>query len=332
MSPAPIHYESRRLDVAATAALVAKARASVVRASSAALDEIAAALPAPVRSIASSLAARLPRRHRPPASRAVRGSGRRDHVPPGARRARARSRLGRPRLRRQGRGRSSGSDARRAGRQGPHGPQRRWGHRGRTIGSRFPRRLWPAESVSGRRLSFSKRRKEGFRSFPLFIPHRGLAASPRVVPHNRRPQARTYGMGVAKCVCCCRRIRAERGHDRACGGDRRRRSDGADVGGRVGVGGRRRRHRRAARQPGPPRLARRRSALTHHRGPRSARNRRSVPLGGTGGPGREFAGVRLGHQRLSHPAQLRARAVAEPHRAHPGRLGRRAGGDDLSRT
>ena len=39
-----------------------------------------------------------------------------------------------------------------------------------------------------------------------------------------------------------------------------------------------------------------------------------------------------GHQRLSHPAQLRARAVAEPHRAHPGRVGRRAGGADLSRT
>ncbi len=51
MSAAPIHYESRRLDVAATAALVAKVRASVVRATSAALDEIAAALPAPVRSI-----------------------------------------------------------------------------------------------------------------------------------------------------------------------------------------------------------------------------------------------------------------------------------------
>ena len=49
--PAPIHYESRRLDVAATAALVAKARASVVRAASAALDEIASALPAPVLSI-----------------------------------------------------------------------------------------------------------------------------------------------------------------------------------------------------------------------------------------------------------------------------------------
>jgi hypothetical protein len=51
MVAAPIHYESRRLDVAATAALVAKVRASVVRATSAALDEIAAALPAPVVSI-----------------------------------------------------------------------------------------------------------------------------------------------------------------------------------------------------------------------------------------------------------------------------------------
>jgi hypothetical protein len=51
VSSAPIHYESQRLDVAATVALVAKVRASVVRASSAALDEIAAALPAPVRSI-----------------------------------------------------------------------------------------------------------------------------------------------------------------------------------------------------------------------------------------------------------------------------------------
>jgi len=51
VSTAPIHYESRRLDVAATAALVEKARASVVRATSAALDEIAAALPAPVLSI-----------------------------------------------------------------------------------------------------------------------------------------------------------------------------------------------------------------------------------------------------------------------------------------
>jgi hypothetical protein len=51
ISAAPIHYESRRLDVPATAALVAKVRASVVRATSDALDEIATALPAPVLSI-----------------------------------------------------------------------------------------------------------------------------------------------------------------------------------------------------------------------------------------------------------------------------------------
>ena len=51
VTAAPIHYESERLDVAATAALVAKVRASVVRATSAALDELAAALPAPVVSI-----------------------------------------------------------------------------------------------------------------------------------------------------------------------------------------------------------------------------------------------------------------------------------------
>ena len=51
LTAAPIHYESKGLDVAATAALVAKVRASVVRATSAALDELAAALPAPVASI-----------------------------------------------------------------------------------------------------------------------------------------------------------------------------------------------------------------------------------------------------------------------------------------
>ena len=51
LSPAPIHYESRRLDVATTAALVAEVRASVVRAATAALDELETALPAPVLSI-----------------------------------------------------------------------------------------------------------------------------------------------------------------------------------------------------------------------------------------------------------------------------------------
>ena len=48
---APVHYEGWRLDVAATVALVAKVRASVVRATSAALDELAAALAEPVVSI-----------------------------------------------------------------------------------------------------------------------------------------------------------------------------------------------------------------------------------------------------------------------------------------
>ncbi len=51
ITAAPIHYDSRRLDVAATAALVARVRASVVQATSAALDEVAAALPGPVVSI-----------------------------------------------------------------------------------------------------------------------------------------------------------------------------------------------------------------------------------------------------------------------------------------
>ena len=51
LSAAPIHYDSHRLDVAATAALVAEVRASVVRAASVALDEIVDALPEPVVSI-----------------------------------------------------------------------------------------------------------------------------------------------------------------------------------------------------------------------------------------------------------------------------------------
>lgn len=51
LSPAPIHYESSRLDVAATAALVAEVRASVARAGADALDAIAATLPARVLSI-----------------------------------------------------------------------------------------------------------------------------------------------------------------------------------------------------------------------------------------------------------------------------------------
>ena len=51
LSQAPIHYDRGRLDDAAAAALVAEVRASIGRAASAALDELAATLPAPVESI-----------------------------------------------------------------------------------------------------------------------------------------------------------------------------------------------------------------------------------------------------------------------------------------
>lgn len=51
VTAAPIHYESSRLDVEATATLVARVRASVVRATAASLDDLAAALEAPVVSI-----------------------------------------------------------------------------------------------------------------------------------------------------------------------------------------------------------------------------------------------------------------------------------------
>jgi hypothetical protein len=51
LTAAPIHYDSARLDVAGTAALVAQVRASAVRATTAAFDELSAALAAPVVSI-----------------------------------------------------------------------------------------------------------------------------------------------------------------------------------------------------------------------------------------------------------------------------------------
>jgi hypothetical protein len=51
VTSAPIHHESRRLDVAATADLVEQVRRSVGRAASAALDDLAAGLPAPILSI-----------------------------------------------------------------------------------------------------------------------------------------------------------------------------------------------------------------------------------------------------------------------------------------
>jgi hypothetical protein len=48
ITPAPIHYDSARLDVAATAALVDEVRASALRATSAALDELSSFLPEPI--------------------------------------------------------------------------------------------------------------------------------------------------------------------------------------------------------------------------------------------------------------------------------------------
>ena len=51
VTDAPIHYESKRLDVAATTALVATWRASVRRATARALDEIADAVSTPVESV-----------------------------------------------------------------------------------------------------------------------------------------------------------------------------------------------------------------------------------------------------------------------------------------
>ena len=51
LSAAPIHYDRGRLDDAAAAALVRSVRNSALRASAAALDELAAALPMPVVSI-----------------------------------------------------------------------------------------------------------------------------------------------------------------------------------------------------------------------------------------------------------------------------------------
>src|SRR6478752_3480572 len=51
VTQAPFHYESKHLDVAATTDLVAAVRGSVIRATSAALDELARSLPEPVESI-----------------------------------------------------------------------------------------------------------------------------------------------------------------------------------------------------------------------------------------------------------------------------------------
>ena len=83
------------------------------------------------------------------------------------------------------------------------------------------------------------------------------------------------------------------GFDRACGGDRRRRSDRADVGGGAGVGGDRRRHRRTTHQSRMSTDREAGASLPHDRGARSAWHRRSVPRGGAGDAGPGFAGIPL---------------------------------------
>ncbi len=70
--------------------------------------------------------------------------------------------------------------------------------------------------------------------------------------------------------------------------------------------------------------ARRRPARPHHRGARPAWDRRPVPVGGDGGAGRGLRRNPAGHQRLSHATPVRPRAVADPHRAVAGGVGRRA--------
>jgi hypothetical protein len=51
ITEAPIHYESKHLDVAGTTALVAEWRASVRRAAASAFDELVASLPTPIESV-----------------------------------------------------------------------------------------------------------------------------------------------------------------------------------------------------------------------------------------------------------------------------------------
>ena len=61
MATAPIHHEGKPLDDAATAVLVAWVRASAMQATSASLDQLAAALPEPIGvDVVASLATRFP--------------------------------------------------------------------------------------------------------------------------------------------------------------------------------------------------------------------------------------------------------------------------------
>ena len=103
------------------------------------------------------------------------------------------------------------------------------------------------------------------------------------------------------------------GVTRTCGGDRGRRPDRADAGGRAGVGGRR---RRRSSNGAPIRISTARAPAVSTR----ARSRCSISAASPNGSSRRgqahpsvgFAGDPPRHQRLPDPPQLRARAVAEP--------------------
>ncbi len=115
-------------------------------------------------------------------------------------------------------------------------------------------------------------------------------------------------------------------YGRTCGRDSRRRPDGADAGGRVGAGGNRRRDRRAARRartsparaPAACTRARSRSSTSAESPIDSSRRDRWRRSRGSPAP--------VWTSATFPPGTLRARALAEPHRAHPRRLGRRAEG------
>ena len=143
---------------------------------------------------------------------------------------------------------------------------------------------------------------------------------PRVVPHTRPPNRQTNGFGGAKIAC----------EKPACGGNRRRWSDRSDVAGELALAG----ADVASSSGAPARTSPARAQVVCSRAPsRSSISAESpwflsegqVPRSGHS-PGPRWTSATF------PPASLQARALAEPHRAHTGRLGRRAGGDDLPRT
>ena len=126
VTEAPIHYESKHLDVAANCGPRRRGPRVGARATSAALDELAASLPGPIASISlRTLPAEFPTDIARAAAVAVRGPRRCGHVPAGARRAARTTPLGGPLLRGEGRARAGGDGARGPNRGGARRSARR---------------------------------------------------------------------------------------------------------------------------------------------------------------------------------------------------------------